>query len=454
MMDIRTWELDPAEVRNAVAKLGKLNDRAAKNDLQGRYTWELGSESRVPVYSNGTTIPDDEADRPVSHRVTRELHVNGDAPKLAGWSFLVRLTWDGGVLVTRTTPGFEGRIDDSQIRERECDHCGQARNRNDCYLLENDQGERVQVGSSCVKDFLGHDFRPSFISYGADLDAIEESCGGRYSVDADTLEVLTWAASICSRTGWVSRAKADAEYSTPSGSTLRDCLFGHSKADRDLRKDYQPTAENRTEAAKVLDWAKGVEPGDSEYLANVKRCAQANFIGERNTAILGSAVASYHREVAAKVEREARPVSQWVGQPKDKLELDVTIKGETVIDGYYGTTHLYTLTDPEGNVFKWFASTGQEWETGQQVRIRGTVKDHEEYREVRQTVLTRCKVIKEPQAAKHAEVEPEASAPQRERTETGEGFQYRAAPTEAQIDRDLLRDGVDPSAFRNREAGA
>lgn len=211
-------------------------------------------------------------------KVSREFHVSGDAPKLAGWSFLARLTWDEGVLVTRTTPSYEGQIDESQIRERECDHCHADRDRRDCYLLENDEDERVQVGSSCVKDFLGHDFRPSWISYGDDLDEIDRDCSRRETVDADTMEVLTWAAAICSKTGWISRAKAEADYSTPSGTTLKECLFGHSGPAVRARDAYRPATEHREEAAKVRAWAQAIDPGDSEYLANVKRLAHANYV--------------------------------------------------------------------------------------------------------------------------------------------------------------------------------
>jgi hypothetical protein len=401
MEEIRTWHLADVDVQDAVAKLGRLNARAEKNGLAGRYAWTLSEEIDEPVYDDGVRVeerrngvPYDAEGRPVPvlyYRVMRDLHVSGEAPKLAGWTFVARLTWDEGALVTRCTPGFEGRIDDSLIRVRECDHCHQDRARNDCYLLENEQGERVQVGSSCVKDFLGHDFKPSYITYGSDLDEMEEGFCGRATEISPAINVLSWAASICSGTGWVSQQKAELNGGAPSGALLKECLFGNGKVARQLRDKYAPTDAHHEEAAKVLAWAQDIDPGNpSEYMANVRRVAQANQAGERNAAILGSAVASYHREIARQLEREARPVSKHIGKPKERLILDLTVKGETVIDGYYGATHLFTMTDAAGNVFKWFSSNGQGWETGQAVKIKGTVKGHEIYNEVAQTVLTRC----------------------------------------------------------------
>lgn len=401
--ELRTWWLTEDETSATIGKIEKINARAAKNGLEGRYTWTFGEERHEPVYDetgmrltlNG--IPHRiEKGQPVPCPIIgfnreRELVVLGDAPKLSGWTFVARLTWDGGVLVTRCTPGFEGRIDDSLIREGACDHCNVDRQRFDCYLLQDEHGQRVQVGSSCVKDFLSHDFRPSFISYGDELDEIRESVsGGRQSPDADVVTVLAWAASICSQTGWVSRAKADAEMRPSSGDVIRDCLFAGGKLGREAREKYALTSEHQAEAETVLAWARELEPGDSEYLANVKRIAESNYIGYRNVAILGSAVASYHREKNLIAERAARPVSKWVGEPKQRIDLALTVKGDTAIESQYGVTHLYTLVTPEGNVCKWFASRSQNWEIGQDVRIKATIKGHDTYHDVQQTVLTRC----------------------------------------------------------------
>jgi hypothetical protein len=400
---VRTWWLDEAEIAATIAKISKINARAAKNGLAGGYTWTLGAERREPVYDDaGARLVIDgiphfiEKGQPVpcpliGFERERELIVSGDAPKLGGWSFIASLTWDGGVLVTRCTPGFEGRIDEAQIREGACDHCQVDRQRLDCYLLQHADGRRVQVGSSCIKDFLGHNFRPSMLFFADELDEIRESIPAtRTYLDAAVETVLTWAASICAQTGWISRDKAEIENRTPSGWVLRDCLFGSGKAGREARDTFAPSDEHETTAATVLAWARELEPGDSEYLANVRRVASSEYVTERTIAILGSSVASYWREHNARVEREARPVSQFVGCVKDRLVLDVIIRSDTAIDGDWGVSHLYTMTDASGNVFGWFSSKNQCWQIGQDVRIKGTIKEHSEYRGTRRTMLTRC----------------------------------------------------------------
>ena len=56
------------------------------------------------------------------------------------------------------------------------------------------------------------------------------------------------------------------------------------------------------------------------------------------------------------------------------------------------------MTDPAGNVLKWFSSRGQGWGIGQDVRVKATVKGHEIYKDVAQTLITRAvEIIPEPQ---------------------------------------------------------
>jgi hypothetical protein len=86
--------------------------------------------------------------------------------------------------------------------------------------------------------------------------------------------------------------------------------------------------------------------------------------------------------------------SAYVGEIKERIEFEAQVEFTKEFDGYYGTTTLIKLRDLEGNVFTWFASGYQNVARGDRVSIKGTVKKHEEFREVKQTILTRCKVTK------------------------------------------------------------
>lgn len=101
--------------------------------------------------------------------------------------------------------------------------------------------------------------------------------------------------------------------------------------------------------------------------------------------------------------------SEWVAEPKKRLDLTLTLVNDYVYEGesysYYdsGVRHIYTLRDENGNCFVWKTSNlielwnedAEEYteaEVGSKVSMRATVKEHGEYKGTKQTVLTRCKI--------------------------------------------------------------
>jgi len=62
--------------------------------------------------------------------------------------------------------------------------------------------------------------------------------------------------------------------------------------------------------------------------------------------------------------------------------------------GYWneGVTNLHTFKDEQGNVFVWKTGKFIEADYGQKLVVSGTIKEHGDYKGIKQTVLTRCKV--------------------------------------------------------------
>lgn len=83
--------------------------------------------------------------------------------------------------------------------------------------------------------------------------------------------------------------------------------------------------------------------------------------------------------------------SEYIGKEGDKLELEVTHKHTGSYDTFYGTTYIHSFEDADGNILVWKTSAYGGFEKDQ-LKIKGTVKEHSEYRGVKQTVLTRCRV--------------------------------------------------------------
>lgn len=88
-------------------------------------------------------------------------------------------------------------------------------------------------------------------------------------------------------------------------------------------------------------------------------------------------------------EKKNRPESNYVGKVGERLEIDVEVYKVINISNY----RLHFMRDINGNELRWFAKGAKSFEEGDRVRIRGTVKIHNEYREVKQTILIRVSEI-------------------------------------------------------------
>ena len=83
-------------------------------------------------------------------------------------------------------------------------------------------------------------------------------------------------------------------------------------------------------------------------------------------------------------------VSEYQGSVGERLTLDVKVKKTFEGSGYYGRYVVHTMEDAAGNEYVWSTSS-KKWSEGDAVRIAGTVKEHKTYRNIKQTILTRCK---------------------------------------------------------------
>jgi len=140
--------------------------------------------------------------------------------------------------------------------------------------------------------------------------------------------------------------------------------------------------------------------GDSEYVVNMKAVIAAEFVSSRNIGLVASApqaLARFEEKTLARKVAAAGPQSEWFGSKGDKGVLFTgVIEAIRYIDSQWGSTVLYTFRAADGTIAKWFASSealGDTTVIGTTVTIKGTIKDHDEFRGTKSTVLTRCKAV-------------------------------------------------------------
>lgn len=103
---------------------------------------------------------------------------------------------------------------------------------------------------------------------------------------------------------------------------------------------------------------------------------------------------------AAQAQREAeveakRSKSNHVGEVGQRILIETTITFSKGFEGFYGTTFINSLEDAEGNVFIYRGNCIGE--KGDKLTLKATVKEHGEYDGVRQTVISRPKVLESAQ---------------------------------------------------------
>jgi hypothetical protein len=389
--------IDHFQLANTLEKIEKINARASKKGLSGRLDLKV---TEVEVKSK-----DDMGFEVVE--ILYDVEFTGEAPKHNGWTFLATLDWDENAgLIVRTAPGVHS-VDREGLREGWCDHCRKDRIRRETFLVKNEEtGEEKQIGRSCIKDFLGWETGISWPSTPADDDEEKEFYGfggGERCYSTETVLAYAWA---CVKAfGFV---RSQDYHATPTVQLVRNAINpGKGRRDKEFAEAMRPlAAEAKGKAAEIRAFILSDDfSGTSEYVLNLKAIAAANAVGSRNFGILVSAPqawARFNEQTLIRKARSEKP-SEWIGTAPDKAK---GIKGSRItftgmvesiryIDGFYGSTTLYQVRDElSGVIVKWFASNNALGEnTGVRVTFRGTVKEHDEYKGIKATVLTRCTLV-------------------------------------------------------------
>lgn len=153
---------------------------------------------------------------------------------------------------------------------------------------------------------------------------------------------------------------------------------------------------------------------ENKAKADAERAKREAEIAKEQERIAAERAAEEQRKAEEQAKREAeiaaaKAISQYVGNIGDRLDMTLTLDHSAYWEqrsyGGYGTETMYChiFKDADGNTYTWKTTNGvyialgndqyKVAEKGDTVVLKGTVKDHTEYNDEKQTVLTRCKVI-------------------------------------------------------------
>ncbi len=340
--------------------------------------------------AGGTHLVSDHVDRAAAQQhadaLDRQLATGGE-PKF-------KLPDQPALVVLRFPPGAEASIDTSSIRAGECDHCKTTRPRSATYLIENvATGAIRQVGKNCLKDFLGHSTMPVFI----DRDTVEQSLtlSAHQPAAWDVESVLTYSWALIETHGWSPSSAA-----LPTRTLVADVMIGTSRGVELLDSVTAKLPEGHAMAARIAaDLTAKLDPAQP-YEANLLAIIRGGVVDRRkHLGLAVSAINAWRRldQAAPSPDGHDSRTITYAGSVGDKLTLTGTITVVAAIDGYHYNSPQQRLLviDCGAHVAKTITSAAWAYkvERGDTVTVQGTVKAHQDYQGVAQTVLTRPKRV-------------------------------------------------------------
>lgn len=382
-----------------LARIGKLNKIAAKLDCPPVTYNELRTEDIKE--RNEFTLEE-------TGRISRYhiISIKGEAPKLNGWSFIATLEHlpDGNVI--KAVPGELDLPEQYRTSQPICDYCHKDwLHRKETFIVRSEQGELKQIGRQCLADFLGHQSPEQIANYATRLFTLTDELGEEeqlYNSSPasyhyyDLVEYLTMTAAVIEQRGWVS-AKMVREQNAGI-STAREVSIQLTDRRLEPKDKIYPQPKHKELADMAIHWIRTEVMPKSDYEHNLVLLTKNDTFPIDNASLVASLIPVYQREIEKRELAKKSPLvnSQYIGLEGDKIQAKVKVLRVIYVENGYGyrptSTAIIKMQDEQGNLFTWFTQVG-EMEQGQEYTIKGTVKKHQEYKGVKETVITRCKVI-------------------------------------------------------------
>lgn len=404
------WSGFMPELREKVKKIQK---KCAKFGCDFIFE-EVGEE--IKVVEDKTEFDPETGKHPTYNLKFIIVHAEGTAV-INGWQFVasVEHTEKGNI--------FSKALTDVEIPERYrcsdpyCEHCNSHRMRKGTFIVMNiESGEFKQVGHNCLMDYT-HGMSASCASYFASLKEIfseeEERCPSGYGYREkyyDPREILLYTAETIRHFGF-SKAENRGNSTRSAMTEFFDVEHGNTLYWKQeyidsVREKMKSVGFNHDsdEANKMVDDALewiGKQEAINDYMHNLKVVCSLDYATYDKFGLLVSLFPTFNRDLEIqaqrKLEAEQGKMSEHVGNIGDKVNVDVeSVKCITSWtnswDGYHEqTTYLWKIVGKDGNIFVWKTNKCMN-EDKPPKSIKGTVKEHKVFREVKQTELTRCRI--------------------------------------------------------------
>ena len=163
--------------------------------------------------------------------------------------------------------------------------------------------------------------------------------------------------------------------------------YGETYPNLDWFKEH-----NECRYHKIFGWYTPSDETVSEEIPEGVKTAKLYWDGIKNE--YGEVDEDRASAVIAEIRYEEVESGDYVGEVGERKVFTLRIKKAITLTGFYGVSTMHIMEDENGNTFVW-TTAAKTLEVGATYMLKGTVKDHKEYKGVKQTILTRCAIVKD-----------------------------------------------------------
>ena len=339
------------------------------------------------------------------------VKVSGEAPQIEGYKIIAMIERANGEnIVTRLDEESSVSTEYLASIDTSCNHCNNNRARKYIFVLENENGELMQVGKACLKDYSNSNYSAeSIANYYSGLDGLFEfekvdegdiipGGPGWSEVQIPVEHILVYSMYLTDAVGYIPAS----HIGITTKSQVYNALFEPKKLKKtislpefeELREKYKNTIEEMVAYYQGLD-------GGNEYIHNLKALLSGRTVYWKHAGYLISAYYSYQKTMEKKENEEKARIaegtkdereSKFVGEVGVRDTFALTYTKTVSYEGAFGTGYMYFFRDKDENVFMWGTNKFLEFEKNEELEIIGTIKEHKEYKDIKQTIITRCKI--------------------------------------------------------------
>ena len=292
-----------------------------------------------------------------------------------------------------------------------CEHCNTMRSRNKTVVIYNTQTKQFkQVGTTCLREYTGGIDAEAIAAFEEAIKSPEEFLGvsGSSKFFIETKDYLSAVVATMSLYGFMSKKKAaeineEVRYNKNVKRVEATCtkavhLMTNNEKPNEMSNKWHNIYKSKDTEAFVedaLEWIKSYnEPND--FMENLRVICSGSHIKVSDVGFAACLMDLYKRhleyEKTRKQKEKDNEMYRYYGEVGEKVTLNGKLACVTSYSTQFGVMFIYKMIYNSA-IFVWKTSKylGID-DSGAEVNLVGTIKEHSEFRGVKQNMLVRCKV--------------------------------------------------------------